>query len=191
MAFAHESYALSALLVLTLILHSVGTAALIGWARGHLQGTSRQFRPLRSTVLVIRLTGLIVCLHILEILLWACCYRWSCFAAWEPAIYFSAASYSTVGASDLVLPRTWRILCPMESTIAVLMCGLSAGFLFAIVTRLVERDRQAELEEALAASVPALALAGAPDQQSNLDRMEKNQSSAGDDVGALHPGRQA
>ena len=72
MAFVHESYALSALLVLTLILHSVGTAALIGWARGHLHGSSRQFRPLRSTILVIRLTGLIVCLHILEILLWAC-----------------------------------------------------------------------------------------------------------------------
>jgi hypothetical protein len=83
------------------------------------------------------------------------------------------------------------MLCPMESTIAVLMCGLSAGFLFAIVTRLVERDRQAELEEALAASVPALALAGAPDEQNNLRRMEKIQSSAGDDVGALHPVRQA
>jgi voltage-gated potassium channel len=191
MAFVHESYALSALLVLTLILHSVGTAALIGWARGHLHGSSRQFRPLRSTVLVIRLTGLIVCLHILEILLWASFYRWSCFAAWEPAIYFSAASYSTVGASDLVLPRTWRMLCPMESTIAVLMCGLSAGFLFAIVTRLVERDRQAELEEAVAATVPALALAGAPDQQNTLGHMEKIQSSSDDDVGALHPGRQA
>jgi hypothetical protein len=159
--------------VLTLILHSVGTAALIGWARSHLHRSSRQFRPLRSTVLVIRLTGLIVCLHILEILLWACCYRWSCFAAWEPAIYFSAASYSTVGASDLVLPRTWRMLCPMESTIAVLMCGLSAGFLFAIVTRLVERDRQAELEETLADSVPALALAGHLTSRTTLDAWRK------------------
>ena len=172
MTFIHELCALLALLVLTLILHSVGTAALIDWAKVHLHGSSHQFGPLRSTVLVIRLTGLIVCLHVLEILLWACFYRWSCFAAWESAIYFSAASYSTVGASELVLPQSWRMLCPMESTIGVLMCGLSAGFLFAIVTRLVERDRHAERAEALADSVPALAVAGAPDQQNSLGRME-------------------
>ena len=179
MAFVHESCTLLALTVLTLILHSVGTAALIDWAKAHLHGSRHQFRPLRSTVLVIRLTGLIVCLHILEILLWACFYRWSCFPAWEPAIYFSAASYSTVGASELVLPRTWRMLCPVESTIGVLMCGLSAGFLFAIVTRLVERDRQAERAEVLVDSVAGLALAGAPDPPNSLGRMEKIQSNAG------------
>jgi voltage-gated potassium channel len=179
MAFVPESCALLALIVLTLILHSVGTAALIDWAKAHLHGSSHSFGPLRSTVLVIRLTGLIVCLHMLEILLGACFYRWSCIASWESAIYFSAASYSTVGASELVLPRTWRMLCPMESTIGVLMCGLSAGFLFAIVTRLVERDRQAERAEALVDSVAGLALAGAPDPPNSLGRMEKIQSNAG------------
>jgi hypothetical protein len=34
----------------------------------------------------------------------------------------------------------WRTLGPVESIIGVLMCGLSASFLFAIVTRLVTRD---------------------------------------------------
>jgi voltage-gated potassium channel len=82
----------------------------------------------------------------LEILLWACFYRWKCFATWESAIYFSATNYSTVGASDLLLPRTWRTVGPLESITGVLMCGLSASFLFAIVTRLVERDTQAEQE---------------------------------------------
>jgi hypothetical protein len=33
----------------------------------------------------------------------------------------------------------WRTLGPLESIIGVLMCGLSASFLFAIVSRLVER----------------------------------------------------
>lgn len=190
MAAVHESGALLVLLALTLILHSVGTAALIDWAKAHLRGSSHQFGRLRSTVLVIRLTGLIVCLHFLEILLWACFYRRRCIPTWESAIYFSAASYSTVGASDLVLPKTWRMLCPMESTIGVLMCGLSAGFLFAIVTRLVERDRQAELEESLADSVPTLALAGAPDEQNSIGRMEKTQTAPAM-LPTRHPGRQA
>ena len=51
------------------------------------------------------------------------------------SLYFSAASYATVG---VVLPQTWRTLGPVE--IGVLMCGLSASVLFAIVTRLVERE---------------------------------------------------
>jgi voltage-gated potassium channel len=41
---------------------------------------------------------------------------------------------------DLVLPHAWRILGPIEAVTGVLMCGLSASFLFAIVNRLVEHD---------------------------------------------------
>jgi voltage-gated potassium channel len=122
-------------------------AALIEWAKAHLHRSIRRFGPLRSTVLVVRLTSLIICLHMLQILLWAWFYRWNCFPTWEAAIYFSATSYSTVGASDLVLPQNWRTVGPVESITGVLMCGLSASFLFAVVTRLVERDSQTELEK--------------------------------------------
>ena len=73
-------------------------------------------------------------------------------------MYFSAASYSTVGASDLVLPLNWRTVGPVESFTGVLMCGLSASFLFAVVTRLVERDSHAELENALKGAISALPL---------------------------------
>jgi hypothetical protein len=134
---------------------------------------------LRSAALVIRLTSLTVCLHMLTILPWACFYRWNCFPTWESAIYFSAASYSTVGASDLVLPRTWRTLCPIESIVGVLMCGLSASFLFAIVTSLIRRDTGAEREEVHADSTSSLALAGKPGQQNGLGPLEKIESSAG------------
>src|SRR5216683_153977 len=37
-------------------------------------------------------------------------------------------------------PRLWRTLDPVESVVGVPMCGLFASFLFAIVTRLVERE---------------------------------------------------
>src|SRR5882762_11785183 len=50
-----------------------------------------------------------------------------CFRSWESAFYFSAARYATVGYGDVVLPRTWRTLGPVESIIGVLMCGLSAS----------------------------------------------------------------
>jgi hypothetical protein len=93
-----------------------------------------------SAVLVVRFTTAVIALHLIQILLWAGFYRWRCFPSWESAFYFSAASYSTVGYGDLLLPGMWRSLGPLESIAGVLMCGLSAGFLFAIVTRLVERE---------------------------------------------------
>lgn len=149
MVFIHEASAVLVLLTLTLTLQSTGMAALIHWAKAHLPRSIRRFGPWRSSVLVVRLTTLLVCLHMLQVLLWAWFYRWICFPTWEAAFYFSATSYSTVGASDLLLPQNWRMVGPVESLTGVLMCGLSASFLFAVVNRLVERDRQAELEEAL------------------------------------------
>ena len=77
----------------------------------------------------------------LEILLWAWFYRWKCFPNWEAAFYFSAANYSTVGPTgDVFLKQMWRTIGPVESVTGVLMCGLSASFLFAIVTRLIEHE---------------------------------------------------
>jgi hypothetical protein len=58
-------------------------------------------------------------------------------------LYFSAASYATVGYGDVVLPQMWRTLGPVESIIGVLMCGLSASFLFGVVSRLVDREARA------------------------------------------------
>jgi voltage-gated potassium channel len=165
MVVVHQISAALVLVTLTLILQSAGMAALIQWTKAHLSSGIHRFGMLRSAVLVIRLTSLVVCLHMLTILPWACFYRWNCFATWESAIYFSATSYSTVGASDLVLPQTWRTLCPIESIVAVLMCGLSTSFLFAIVTILIRRDSEAEREEVDAHSTPSLALAGEPGQQ--------------------------
>jgi hypothetical protein len=75
-------------------------------------------------------------------------YRWLCFRLREPAFYFSAANYATVGYGDVVLPQMWRNLGPMESIIGVLMCGLSASFLFAIVSRLVDRETKLSRERA-------------------------------------------
>jgi voltage-gated potassium channel len=179
MVVVHQTSAVLVLVTLTLILQSAGMAALIQWAKAHLSRGIHRFGTLRSAVLVIRLTSLVVCLHMLTILPWACFYRWNCFATWESAIYFSAASYSTVGASDLILPRTWRTLCPIESLVGVLMCGLSASFLFAIVTRLIRRDSETEREEVHADSTSSLGLAGEPGKQNGLGPIEKIESSAG------------
>ena len=140
MAFVRQASAVVVLVTLTLSFQSAGMAALIHWAKSHFARATPRLGLLRSAVLLIRFTSVILVLHILQILLWAGFYRWNCFPSWESAFYFSTTSYSTVGYGDLVLPRMWRTLGPVESVTGVLMCGLSVSLLFAIVTFLVQRE---------------------------------------------------
>jgi voltage-gated potassium channel len=135
------------LVTITLWLQSAGVAALIAWVRRALEGDIQQIGALRSAALIVRFTAAVVVLHGMEILLWACFYRWRCLPSWDSAIYFSASSYSTLGCSDVNLPSTWRTLGPLESIIGVLMCGISVSLLFAIVTRLTSRNARLSRKE--------------------------------------------
>src|ERR1700686_2318643 len=143
MIFLREGSAAIVLVTLTLSLQCAGVAAVIAWARPSFASSALSLGAIRSAVLMMRLMTAFIGLHVLEILLWTAFYRWLCFPAWESAFYFSAASYATVGYGDVVLPQMWRTLGPVESISGVLMCGLSASFLFAIVSRLVDREARA------------------------------------------------
>jgi voltage-gated potassium channel len=139
MNFIRQAGAGVILVAFTICLQSVGMAAFIDWVRSgfaHRMG----FGTVRSTGLIVRFTTVLFALHLLQILLWAGFYRWFCFPSWEESLYFSITSFSTVGYGDLILPRTWRFLGPVESVTGVLMCGLSVSLLFAIVNRLVGRS---------------------------------------------------
>jgi voltage-gated potassium channel len=125
------------LVALSLWIQCAGMATLINWGLAYLAHTQR-LSLVRSTVLMVRVTSMMIGLHIAQILVWAAFYRWMCFPYWGSAFYFSTANYSTVGG-DLLLPAMWRSLGPVEAVTGVLMCGLSAGLLFAIVTRLVDQ----------------------------------------------------
>jgi hypothetical protein len=49
--------------------------------------------------------------------------------------YFSGVTYTTVGNGDLSLPKPWRMLAPLEAMTGILVCGLSTGLFFAVVSR--------------------------------------------------------
>ena len=142
MTLAREIAIAVCMVMVTLWLQSVGLAALILGIRRAVAGDLYRLGPLRSAVLVVRLTGAVIVLHGVLILFWASCYRRLCFSSWESALYFSASSYATVGYGDIVLPSNWRMLGPLESIIGVLMCGISVSVLFATVARLVNRDER-------------------------------------------------
>jgi voltage-gated potassium channel len=128
------------LVTLTLWIQCAGVAVLIRWARASIGRGVTHLSTSHAAILMIRFSTLIIVLHFLQIFLWSVFYRWYCLPSWESAFYFSASSYSTVGYGDVVLPRVWRLLGPVESITGVLMCGISVSFLLAVATKLVERE---------------------------------------------------
>lgn len=128
------------LVMVTLWIQCAGIAVLINWARASIQRGVAHLSSLHAAVLMIRFSIWVMGLHFLEIFFWSVFYRLYCLSSWESSFYFSAASYSTVGYGDVVLPRVSRLLGPIESVTGVLMCGISVSCLFAVVTRLVERE---------------------------------------------------
>src|SRR5260370_30003060 len=88
MGFLHQAGAAAILITLTLAVQSVGMAALINWGITHLRDTYR-LGLLRSATLMVRFTGVMIVLHVLQILLWAGFYRWNCFPSWASDFYCS------------------------------------------------------------------------------------------------------
>lgn len=124
----------SALVAATVAVHAIRLAALLAvLLRSHAQPPTH-FWPM--TWLLIRVTWVLLLIHLIEITVWALYFLWSgCLPDAESAFYFSGVTYATVGYGDLVLPQPWRMLGPIEGSTGILMCGLSTGFFFAFLSR--------------------------------------------------------
>jgi voltage-gated potassium channel len=136
----HQIGASFLLVVLTVWLQCGGIATLINSVRGAVAAAVHKLRRLRATMLFTRITTALIAMNGLQVLLWACCYRWRCFRSSGIALYFSESSHATVGCADIVLPSKWRMLGLLESVMGVLMCGLSVSLMFALAARLIGHE---------------------------------------------------
>ena len=126
------SISLSAVVLaaLTVAVHATGIAFLL---RLHLHPKG----VWHVTRMLLRMIWWLVLLHLAEISIWGLFYLWrGCLPNAEAAFYFSGVTYTTLGYGDVVLAKPWRLLAPIEGLMGVLMCGLSTGFFFVVVSRL-------------------------------------------------------
>jgi Ion channel len=123
------------LVAVTVAVHAAGLAVLLSGGASWRALPPTRFWPI--TGLLIRVTWWLILMHLVEISVWALFYRWKgCLPDAESAFYFSGVTYTTIGYGDLVLPEPWRMLGPIEGLAGILMCGLSAGIFFAVVSRI-------------------------------------------------------
>ena len=142
MPFVWQVSVATLLVIFTLSLQSAGMAVFVVWVRAYFARNTARLGAVRCAQLMVRATIVMLALQLLEVALWAGFYRWKCLSSWDPALYFSATSYSTVGYGDVLLPGTWRLLGPIEGVTGVLMSGLSASGLFAIIGLLVRHEER-------------------------------------------------
>jgi len=123
-----------ALVAITVAVHAAGFGFVLqSLLKSH--ATPTHFWPIAW--LLIRVTWCLLLIHAIEITVWALFYLWwKCLPDTESAFYFSGVTYATIGYGDLVLPKPWRMFGPVEGLTGILMCGLSAGLFFAVVTRI-------------------------------------------------------
>ena len=127
-----------------LLLHVAGLLLMAEWLLQRREDLERNATRIRHAILMILLFSGIMLLHVVETSLWAVFYYTrALFMDFETALYFSLTSYTTIGYGDVLLPRRWRLLGAIEGISGVLLCGISTGFIFAVMNAMFQtRMRQ-------------------------------------------------
>lgn len=80
----------------------------------------------------------IFAIHTAQIWAWAVLYLViGALETMEAALYFSTATFTTVGYGDVVLSEEFRLLSAIESANGIVLIGVSTAVLFAILSRIL------------------------------------------------------
>jgi len=78
--------------------------------------------------------------HLFQVAIWAGLFLYiGEFTDFQTAFYHSMVNYAALGYGDIVMSEPWRLLGALESTVGVLMFGLTAGIMIAVMTPLFGR----------------------------------------------------
>ena len=119
--------------------HYVRRSTPAGSGEGFLAG----MRPLLVATLVMMVGTLV------QIMLWGGLFLWlGEFEQAYDAIYHSAVNFTSLGYGDIVMSRERRLLGPLEAVNGVLMLGMSAAAMMAIVQHMITLLRDARADAA-------------------------------------------
>jgi voltage-gated potassium channel Kch len=104
----------------------------MNWLTSKLRIDGRRSRLLAMNTVVIGIFAVLT----VEVWLWAVCYfALGVFGDFETALYFSTATFSTVGYGDVITSQEWRMLAALESVNGFLLIGWSTAYLIAASMR--------------------------------------------------------
>ena len=120
---------------LTVVIHTFGliwVTHAMNWLTGKVRPQGHRSRILAMNTVVIGIFAILT----VEVWLWAAFYYGlDVFGDFETALYFSTATFSTVGYGDVITSHEWRILAALESVNGFLLIGWSTAYLVAASMR--------------------------------------------------------
>jgi Ion channel len=121
----------------TVSVHFFGIVFLLRLLSAHSHHVDRYSEVVRQILLLIVAVLGIVALHTVEIWSYAFVYILvGALDAFEPALYFSTVSFTTLGFGDIVLDHKWRILSAIEGANGLILFGWSTAFLISLMRKL-------------------------------------------------------
>lgn len=74
-----------------------------------------------------------------QVILWGVLFVWlGEFTELYEAVYHSAVNFASLGYGDIVMQQQWKLLGPLEAINGVLMLGMSAAALMAILQHMIK-----------------------------------------------------
>ena len=97
----------------------------------------RSLRSLHAkAALVAALVLMMFLASLIEAGIWALTYvKVGAFTSFEPALYFSTVTFTTLGYGDLVIGADWRLVASFEAANGTIMFGWTAALIVAFVQR--------------------------------------------------------
>ena len=129
----------------TIVVHLLGLAGLLVRLRKHRTRTIYRHMILYDGVGILAAAFGLFALHAIEIWAYAALFlAVKAVPTFEAALYFSTATYTTVGYGDVVLKPAWRVLGAIEGANGVILLGWSTAFFVGVVSRLRFLERELE-----------------------------------------------
>jgi len=101
-------------------------------------GAKRRTTYVISVIMVILFIG-----HLIQVAIWAALFLFvGEFDDLLTAYYHSMVNFASLGYGDIVMSEQWRLMGAIESSIGVLMFGVSAGAMLSIMSYILSHDHR-------------------------------------------------
>lgn len=132
---------LSAIVLLCVLIQACGVAVCVRFYAHFMPPQSQCAGLIRNVRLVFLMVMCLLAGHVLQIVCWGIFFVLiGAFDDLYAAVYFSGATFTTIGYGDVVLPRERWLLGPLQGITGLLMLGVSTAVMAAVVTNMITRN---------------------------------------------------
>ena len=131
------------LIFITISIQTVFNIAILYWVLRVFRQLEINFNLFWRISVIARVIFAFIGVHLVQISIWALGYLLlGLFPVYADALFYSLAVFSTSDTAGITLPDRWRLLGPFEGLSGIIAFGLSIGFMFTVIGRLLESRMQ-------------------------------------------------